>query len=82
MGIQKSGSMLVLGLKILRVRRVRRVIVEEFLNLYHQKLWEIAYENLIRTFFHPHTIIFFVLFLIISFLIFYVYFEKNVLYYL
>ena len=82
MGIQKSGSMLVLGLKILRVRRVRRVIVEEFLNLYHQKLWEIAYENLIRTFFHPHTIIFFVLFLIISSLICNVYFEKNVLYYL
>ena len=51
--------------------------MEEFLNLYHQKLWEIAYENLIRTFFHPHTIIFFVLFLIISFLIFYVYFEKK-----
>ena len=51
--------------------------MEEFLNLYHQKLWEIAYENLIRTFFHPHTIIFFVLFLIISFLICYVYFEKK-----
>ena len=56
--------------------------MEEFLNLYHQKLWEIAYENLIRTFFHPHTIIFFVLFLIISSLICNVYFEKNVLYYL
>ena len=51
--------------------------MEEYLNLYHQKLWESAYENLIRTFFHPHTIIFFVLFLIISFLIFYVYFEKK-----
>jgi len=79
MSIQKSGRAIVLALKILRVRRV---IVEEFLNLYHQKLWEIAYENLIRTFFHPHTIIFFVLFLIISSLICYVYFEKNVLYYL
>jgi len=64
----------VLELKILRVRRV---IVEEFLNLYHQKMWEIAYENLIRTFFHPHTIIFFVLFLIISSLICNVYFEKK-----
>ena len=51
--------------------------MEEYLNLYHQKMWEIAYENLIRTFFHPHTIIFFVLFLIISFLICYVYFEKK-----
>ena len=77
MGIQKSGSMLVLGLKILRVRRV---IVEEYLNLYHQKMWEIAYENLINLFFHPHTIILFVLFLIISSLICYVYFKKNVLY--
>ena len=51
--------------------------MEEFLNLYHQKLWEIAYENLIRTFFHPHTIIFFVLFLIISSLICNVHFEKK-----
>ena len=51
--------------------------MEEYLNLYHQKMWEIAYENLIRTFFHPHTIIFFVLFLIISSLICNVYFEKK-----
>lgn len=38
--------------------------MEEYLNLYHQKLWEIAYENLIRTFFYPTTILLFVLFLI------------------
>ena len=38
--------------------------VEEYLNLYRQKLWEIAYENLIRTFFYPTTILLFVLFLI------------------
>ena len=44
--------------------------MEEFLNLYHQKLWEIAYENLIRTFFHPYTIILFALFLIIWYLFF------------
>jgi len=41
--------------------------VEEYLNLYHQKLWEIAYDNLIRVFSHPHTIILFVLFLVIAF---------------
>lgn len=51
--------------------------MEEFLNLYHQKMWEIAYENLINLFFHPHTIILFVLFLIISSLICYVYFKKK-----
>lgn len=44
--------------------------MEEYLNLYHQKLWEIAYENLIRTFFHPYTIILFALFLIIWYLFF------------
>ena len=77
MSIQKSGRVLVLELKILRVRRV---VVEEYLNLYHQKMWEIAYENLINLFFHLHTIILFVLFLIISSLICYVYFKKNVLY--
>jgi len=38
--------------------------VEEFLNLYHQKLWEIAYENLITTFFYPNTVFWLVLFLI------------------
>ena len=38
--------------------------MEEYLNLYRQKLWEIAYENLIRTFFYPTTILLFVLFLI------------------
>ena len=51
--------------------------MEEYLNLYHQKMWEIAYENLINLFFHPHTIILFVLFLIISSLICYVYFKKK-----
>jgi hypothetical protein len=44
--------------------------VEEYLNLYHQKLWEIAYENLIRTFFHLNTIILFVLFLSIWYFFF------------
>ena len=44
--------------------------MEEYLNLYHQKLWEIAYENLIRTFFYPYTIILFALFLIIWYLFF------------
>ena len=38
--------------------------MEEYLNLYHQKMWEIAYENLIRTFFYPTTIMLFVLILI------------------
>ena len=38
--------------------------MEEFLNLYHQKLWEIAYENLITTFFYPNTVFWLVLFLI------------------
>ena len=52
--------------------------MEEYLNLYHQKLWEIAYENLIRTFFHPYTIILFALFLII----WYLFFGKNEFYYL
>ncbi len=61
MSIQKSGSMFVLGLRILYVGRV---VVEEYLNLYHQKLWEIAYENLINTFFYPTTIMLFVLILI------------------
>lgn len=54
----------------LKILRVRRVIVEEFLNLYHQKLWEIAYEDLIRTFFHINTIILFVLFLSIWYFFF------------
>jgi hypothetical protein len=45
-------------------------LVEEYLNLYHQKLWEIVYENLIRTFFYPYTIILFALFLIIWYLFF------------
>lgn len=44
--------------------------MEEYLNLYHQKLWEIVYENLIRTFFYPYTIILFALFLIIWYLFF------------
>ena len=44
--------------------------MEEYLNLYHQKMWEIAYENLIRTFFYPYTIILFALFLIIWYLFF------------
>ena len=44
--------------------------MEEYLNLYHQKLWEIAYENLIRTFFHLNTIILFVLFLSIWYFFF------------
>ena len=38
--------------------------MEEFLNLYHQKLWEIAYENLVTTFFYPNTVFWLVLFLI------------------
>lgn len=38
--------------------------MEEYLNLYHQKLWEIAYENLINTFFYLTTIMLFVLILI------------------
>ena len=44
--------------------------MEEYLNLYHQKMWEIAYENLIRTFFHLNTIILFVLFLSIWYFFF------------
>lgn len=44
--------------------------MEEYLNLYHQKLWEIAYENLVRTFFHLNTIILFVLFLSIWYFFF------------
>jgi len=51
--------------------------VEEYLNLYHQKLWEIAYDNLIRVFSHPHTIILFVLFLIICSLICFLFFGKT-----
>ena len=39
--------------------------MEEYLNLYHQKLWEIAYENLINTFFNSNIIFWFVLFLFI-----------------
>lgn len=39
-------------------------LVEEYLNLYHQKMWEIAYENLINTFFYLTTIMLFVLILI------------------
>ena len=54
----------------LKILRVRRVVVEEYLNLYHQKMWEIAYENLIRTFFHLNTIILFVLFLSIWYFFF------------
>lgn len=38
--------------------------MEEFLNLYHQKLWEIAYENIVTTFFYPNTVFWLVLFLI------------------
>ncbi|MCY7167868.1 hypothetical protein [Streptococcus gordonii] len=38
--------------------------MEEYLNLYHQKMWEIAYENLINTFFYLTTIMLFVLILI------------------
>lgn len=49
----------------------------EYLNLYHQKLWEIAYDNLIRVFSHPHTIILFVLFLIICSLICFLFFGKT-----
>lgn len=44
--------------------------MEEYLNLYHQKMWEIAYEDLIRTFFHINTIILFVLFLSIWYFFF------------
>ena len=44
--------------------------MEEYLNLYRQKLWEIAYEDLIRTFFHLNTIILFVLFLSIWYFFF------------
>lgn len=44
--------------------------MEEFLNLYHQKLWEIAYENLINTFFNSNIIFWFVLFLTIWYLSF------------
>lgn len=51
--------------------------MEEYLNLYHQKLWEIAYDNLIRVFSHPHTIILFVLFLIICSLICFLFFGKT-----
>jgi len=32
--------------------------VEEFLNLYHQKLWEIAFGNIVGTFFNFYTIVF------------------------
>jgi len=32
--------------------------VEEFLNLYHQKLWEIAFSNIVGTFFNFYTIVF------------------------
>lgn len=42
----------------LKILRVRRVIVEEFLNLYHQKLWEIAFGNIVGTFFNFYTIVF------------------------
>ena len=44
--------------------------MEEYLNLYHQKMWEIAYENLINTFFNSNVIFWFVLFLIIWYLCF------------
>ena len=47
MSIQKSGRVLVLELKILRVRRV---VVEEYLNLYHQKMWEIAFGHVEKVF--------------------------------
>lgn len=40
--------------------------MEEYLNLYHQKMWEIAYENLINTFFYLTTIMLFVLILILG----------------
>ena len=55
MSIQKLERVLVLKLKILRVRRV---VVEEFLNLYHQKMWEIAFSNIVGTFFNLYTIVF------------------------
>ena len=32
--------------------------MEEFLNLYHQKLWEIAFSNIVGTFFNFYTIVF------------------------
>lgn len=32
--------------------------MEEFLNLYHQKLWEIAFGNIVGTFFNFYTIVF------------------------
>ena len=32
--------------------------MEEYLNLYHQKLWEIAFSNVVTVFFNPYTIVF------------------------
>ncbi|MFS9016827.1 hypothetical protein QM953_04880 [Streptococcus cristatus] len=32
--------------------------MEEYLNLYHQKLWEIAFSNIVGTFFNFYTIVF------------------------
>ena len=32
--------------------------MEEFLNLYHQKMWEIAFSNIVGTFFNFYTIVF------------------------
>lgn len=50
--------MLVLGLRILYVGRV---IVEEYLNLYHQKMWEIAFGHVEKVFG-----VFFVILLVLS----------------
>lgn len=32
--------------------------MEEYLNLYHQKMWEIAFSNIVAVFFNPYTIAF------------------------
>ncbi|RSI43574.1 hypothetical protein [Streptococcus cristatus] len=32
--------------------------MEEYLNLYHQKMWEIAFGNVVTVFFNPYTIVF------------------------
>ena len=32
--------------------------MEEYLNLYHQKMWEIAFSNIVTVFFNPYAIVF------------------------
>lgn len=57
----------------LKILRVRRVIVEEFLNLYHQKLWEIAFGHVEKVFG-----VFFVILLVLSIFPSYIYFNSLV----